>query len=125
MINQEILSSIESMELNFGFFDDLLKLECFSIVDHSDYLEYLKDETLQKLLNSHDKFLILGTGGSSLGAQFIYEISKSYKNTTGKKITFVSNLYPCTLNTFPDHRYEYTQLQRNALYLQKENIWYH
>ena len=86
MINQEILSSIESMELNFGFFDDLLKLEYFSIVDHSDYLEYLKDETLQKLLNSHDKFLILGTGGSSLGAQFIYEISKSYKNTTGNSI---------------------------------------
>ena len=98
MINQEILSSIESMELNFGFFGDLLKLECFSIVEYSDDLECLKDETLQKLLNSHDKFLMLGTGDSSLSAQFIYEISKSYKNTTGKKIAFVSNLDPCTLN---------------------------
>lgn len=98
MINQEILSSIESMEQDFGFFDNLLKLECFSIVDHSDDLECLKDERLQKWLNSHDEFLILGTGGSSLGAQCIYEISKSHKNSTGKKITFVSNLDPCTLN---------------------------
>ena len=56
MINQEILSSIESMELNFGFFDDLLKLECFSIVEYSDYLEYLKDETLQKCLTLMTNF---------------------------------------------------------------------
>ncbi len=99
MINQKILSTADSKEPNFGFLNDLLKLDCFSIVDRTDDLECLKTERLQKWLNTHDEFLILGTGGSSLGAQCIYEISKSYENSTRKNIKFVSNLDPCTLNT--------------------------
>ena len=99
MINQEMLSTVDSTELNFGFLDELLKLDCFSIVDRAEDLECLKNEKLRKWLYSHDEFLILGTGGSSLGAQCIYETSKSYKNSTRKNIKFVSNLDPCTLNT--------------------------
>ena len=102
MINQKILSTVDSTELNFGFLDELLKLDCFSIVDRTDDLECLKNERLQKWLNSHDKFLILGTGGSSLGAQCIYEISKSCENSTRRNIKFVSNLDSCTLNTIFD-----------------------
>ena len=99
MINQKILSTADSKELNFGFLNDLLKLDCFSIVDRTDDLECLKTERLQKWLNSHDEFLILGTGGSSLGAQCIYEISKSCENSTRRNINFVSNLDSCTLQT--------------------------
>ena len=99
MINQKILSPISSMELDFSFLDDLLKLDCFSIVDRADDLECLKNERLQKWLDSHDEFLILGTGGSSLGAQCIYEISKSCENSTRRNIKFVSNLDSCTLQT--------------------------
>lgn len=96
MINQEILSLKDSCELDFSFLDDLLKLDCFSIVNRTDDLECLKSDRLQKWLNSHNEFLILGTGGSSLGAQCIYEISKSLENSL-KNIKFVSNLDPDTL----------------------------
>ncbi|MDR1560871.1 MAG: hypothetical protein LBS23_00765, partial [Holosporaceae bacterium] len=67
-------------------------LDCFSIVKNDDALYFTRIPRLQKWI-SGENFVILGTGGSSLGGQCIHAISKNPKN-----IKFVNNLDPSTLN---------------------------
>jgi glucose-6-phosphate isomerase len=75
---------------------DFVDLECFSIVNSNKDLEILEDPRLKKWMQ-HRNFVILGTGGSSLGGQCIHAISGS------EKVKFLCNLDPFTLrNTFSE-----------------------
>lgn len=100
MLIQKILypNGISHEELDFGFLRDLLPLDCFTIVDQKEDLACFRNPKLQKWLEL-DEFLILGTGGSSLGAQCIYEIARTNSEILPKRIQFVSNLDPCSLRS--------------------------
>lgn len=83
--NQQILDrSVAGYDLNAC--DELLDLDCFSIVNTCKDLEVLKSPKLQSWLR-YDNFIIFGTGGSSLGGQCIHSVFGSLKN-----IRFVNNL---------------------------------
>ncbi len=94
MFSQEILSPKKLSEFNFDFLDEIKSLDCFSIVNERADLKCLENPRLQKWLQ-FDNFLIIGTGGSSLGGQCIHAISENGK--LKNKIKFISNLDPNTL----------------------------
>ncbi len=100
MFTQNILypNSVSYEKLDFSFLKDLLLLDCFTIVDQEEDLICFQNPKLQKWLEL-DEFLILGTGGSSLGAQCIYEIAKINSKIPPKNIQFMSNLDPCSLKS--------------------------
>lgn len=85
-------------EFDFGFLDELLQLDCFAVADQTADLELLLGNVrLQQWIASHDRFLILGTGGSSLGGQCIHAVASASAPKVQKKIEFINNLDPCTL----------------------------
>lgn len=104
MIQQNFLSPIitdnsDTSRFDFHFLDDLLQQECFRIADRRDDLDSLEhNERLQRWLSENDQFLLLGTGGSSLGAQAIYDVAKfSPASSSNRTIKFVDNLDPFPL----------------------------
>ena len=87
----EILNpKIESPQ-NFDFWDELINLDCFSVVKKTDDLECLQDPCLQDW-RRFENFIIFGTGGSALGGKCLCELAKSEK-----KIKFIDNLDPTQL----------------------------
>jgi glucose-6-phosphate isomerase len=91
LINQSILCPAESTKLNFDFVEDLLGLDCFSIVKSTEDLDILQHPRLKKWMR-HENFVIFGAGGSSLGGQCILQALSQNKN-----IRFVNNLDVSTL----------------------------
>ncbi|GHU12623.1 putative glucose-6-phosphate isomerase [Alphaproteobacteria bacterium] len=87
-ITQNILSGSRKSE---NAESSLLLSKCISLVKSNEDLHFLEDKRLRKWL-SLKKFVIFGTGGSSLGGQCIHAISG-----VGNKVTFVNNLDPHTL----------------------------
>ncbi|MBR1733882.1 MAG: hypothetical protein IJ730_00280 [Alphaproteobacteria bacterium] len=105
MFVQKVLypNNMSFNEKDFGFLKNLITYDCFSIVDLADNLKFLNNSELTQWLQA-DEFLIIGTGGSSLGAQCIYEIAKAnLKNPLRKNIQFLSNLDPQTFQTTISH----------------------
>lgn len=103
----------------FSGFDEILQKECFGIAEQDDDLQAIEsNERLQRWISENDRFLLLGTGGSSLGARAIYEVAKCYgdwkdgrcqaaglrshgwQEKKRKTIEFVDNLDPCSLMRF-------------------------
>lgn len=104
MIKQTFLSqnftNNNARQFDFDFFDDLLQLECFKIADLDADLRFLEgNERLQRWIENNDHFLLLGTGGSSLGARAVCALgsSNSSNSSSKKTIEFVDNLDPCSL----------------------------
>ncbi|GHU17946.1 hypothetical protein FACS189472_05560 [Alphaproteobacteria bacterium] len=87
-ITQSILSGGRKSENDET---SLLLSKCISLVSGNEDLHFLEDQRLQRWL-SLKKFVIFGTGGSSLGGQCIHAISG-----VGSRVTFVDNLDPHTL----------------------------
>lgn len=93
MITHKILSELKQFDCcDRDFLDSILKSDCFSVVDHKDDLDCLCEARLISWLEKSDEFIILGTGGSNLGAQCIYEISNTCCADSKKRIHFISNL---------------------------------
>ncbi|MDR1982938.1 MAG: hypothetical protein LBQ08_04055 [Holosporaceae bacterium] len=90
LINQSVLLPKDLAKLNFDFAEDLVALDCFSIVKSTKDLDVLQNPRLKKWM-LHENFVIFGTGGSSLGGQCIQALSQN------KNIRFVSNLDASTL----------------------------
>lgn len=79
--------------INFAdFLATTLELDCFKISCSSKDLEIFSDSQFNSWLQN-DIFVIFGTGGSSLGAQAIFELAKRYCKIS-KKILFIDNLDP-------------------------------
>jgi glucose-6-phosphate isomerase len=76
--------------MNFENIDEIVTLDCFSISKSSNDLEVFENPRLKKWMK-HKKFIIFGTGGSSLGGQCIHA---AFPN---ENVKFVSNLDPKTL----------------------------
>ena len=91
MISQCILFPEKLPKFDFDFLSNIKELDCFSIVNERSDLKNFENPRLQQWLR-FDNFLILGTGGSSLGGQCIHAISKA-----GDKVKFISNLDQNTL----------------------------
>jgi glucose-6-phosphate isomerase len=90
-ISQSILFPEKLSEQNFDFMEELAELDCFSIVNRTDDFEVFKNPRLIRW-RANEKFVVLGTGGSSLGGQCIRAISSQEEN-----VEFVANLDPSTL----------------------------
>ena len=73
-------------------------LPAFDICSHTDDIESLSD-LANRMRDSCDTVAILGTGGSSLGAQTVCALSKI---NSGPKIKFLDNIDPHTLDCFID-----------------------
>lgn len=95
IIKQQILSESIGSNYSFDFLEDIIKMNCFSIINRTDDLKFLNDRNIQQWI-SFNNFVIFGTGGSSLCGQCINLISKSI-GLCKKKLTFVSNLDPNSL----------------------------
>ena len=93
LYNQIIESNKFKSKSNFDFFNDVMKLDCCSIVRSTEDLSVLESPRFVDWLKFKN-FLIFGTGGSSLGGQTICTALKR----SDKNINFVSNLDPNTLN---------------------------
>jgi glucose-6-phosphate isomerase len=99
MIFHSVLYPKETIpECEFGFLDDMLGLDCFSIVNETEDLRRLENPRLQKWL-SFKNFVIFGTGGSSLGGQCIKEALQRSELPCGpcKCIKFAQNLDPSSM----------------------------
>tara|TARA_B110000116_G_scaffold197642_1_gene172413 strand:- start:2008 stop:3273 length:1266 start_codon:yes stop_codon:yes gene_type:complete len=71
-------------------------LPAFDICRHTDDIENLND-LAKGLRNSCDTIAVLGTGGSSFGAQTVCALSKA---GSGPKIKFLDNIDPYTIDCF-------------------------
>lgn len=84
-----------SGQFDFGFLDGLLQLECLRIADQDEDLRLLESsERLQRWISENDRFLLLGTGGSSLGARAVCALFRKAEVHKQKTIEFVDNLDP-------------------------------
>lgn len=92
LYNQTVLSNENKENVDFVFFQDLIKSPCFSISKNLTDLEVLYSPAFKKW-ERFKNFLIFGTGGSSLGGQSICSISSESE----KNIRFVDNLDPISL----------------------------
>jgi glucose-6-phosphate isomerase len=90
LIKQTILCPEELPKYEISGMDELKKLDCFSYVNVTKDLDVLANPRLQKW-RRHNKFVIFGVGGSSLGGQCIQAISKS------DNVKFIDNIDPATL----------------------------
>ncbi|MDR2781975.1 MAG: hypothetical protein LBB21_06015 [Holosporaceae bacterium] len=90
LINQFVFFPGNYKKLNFDFVDDVVNLDCFSISKSVDDLKILENPRLKKWMQ-HKKFIIFGTGGSSLGGQCIHAVFPN------ENVKFVCNLDPSTL----------------------------
>ncbi len=89
MIYQDVLLPKILPEYDIELFDKFKELDCFSIVNDKSDLECIENPDVQKWLQ-FDHFVIMGTGGASLGGQCIHAISS-------EEITFINNLDANTL----------------------------
>ncbi|MDR1361807.1 MAG: hypothetical protein LBJ16_01160 [Holosporaceae bacterium] len=78
-------------EVDYGMFSDIAQLDCISIVGDDRDLWFLENGRLLQWLFAR-RFMVLGTGGSSLGGRCIAEFSRQKEN-----VTFVNNLDPRTM----------------------------
>lgn len=92
LYNHIVLTDLIRRRSRFDFFKELTQLDCYNIVKHSEDLSVLGDARF-KSWSGLKNFVILGTGGSSLGGQAIHSIA----NSDEKNIKFVSNLDPSSL----------------------------
>ncbi|MDR2068230.1 MAG: hypothetical protein LBP41_04560 [Holosporaceae bacterium] len=92
LFEQKIFVPQKIREHPFDFWNEIKNLDCFSIVNRKDNLEFSKNPRLKKWM-THKNFLILGTGGSCLGGQCIRSISPDI----AKNVKFINNLDPSTL----------------------------
>lgn len=92
LYNHVVLTDLIKRRSQFDFFRELTQLDCFNIVKRSEDLSALDDPRFKKWCELKN-FVILGTGGSSLGGQAIHSIA----NACEKNLKFVSNLDPNSL----------------------------
>ncbi len=104
LYNQFIFSNNLQSRNNFDFFDDIVLSDCCNIVRTDEDLKVLNSPSFKEWLKL-SKFLVFGTGGSSLAGQAIYSTLSNPK----KEINFVNNLDPSTLlNIFSRIDFEHT-----------------
>ncbi|MBO7454711.1 MAG: hypothetical protein J6T91_05050 [Alphaproteobacteria bacterium] len=92
LYNHVVLTDLIKRRSQFDFFRELTQLDCFNIVKRSEDLSALDDPRFKKWCDLKN-FIILGTGGSSLGGQAIHSVA----NSCEKNLKFVSNLDPNSL----------------------------
>ncbi|MCR4623168.1 MAG: hypothetical protein K5780_00695 [Alphaproteobacteria bacterium] len=92
LYNHVVLTDLIKRRSQFDFFRELTQLDCFNIVKRSEDLSALDDPRFKKWCELKN-FIILGTGGSSLGGQAIHSVA----NFCEKNLKFVSNLDPNSL----------------------------
>lgn len=92
LYNHIVLTDLIKRRSQFDFFRELTQLDCFNIVKRSEDLSALDDPRFKKWCELKN-FIILGTGGSSLGGQAIHSVA----NSCEKNLKFVSNLDPNSL----------------------------
>lgn len=92
LYNHVVLTDLIKRRSQFDFFRELTQLDCFNIVKRSEDLSALDDPRFKNWCELKN-FVILGTGGSSLGGQAIHSIA----NSCEKNLKFVSNLDPNSL----------------------------
>jgi len=90
LFNQSIFYP-KRVQKKFIDFSDLLSKDCFSIVKSDTDLRVLNNSRFRNWLQL-DNFVVLGTGGSSLGGQTICAAAKK------KNVQFISNIDSDTLH---------------------------
>ncbi|MAQ55866.1 MAG: glucose-6-phosphate isomerase [Rhodospirillales bacterium] len=95
--NNEIKRANDALDWFKGEFKSG-RLPAFDVCSHTDDIVNLSD-LAEGMRDSCDTIAILGTGGSSLGAQTVCALSKI---NSGPKIKFLDNIDPYTLDRFID-----------------------